>query len=652
MTTAQYLRATFGETTPQAGDHEKWRIAEIRQFHSSPLFAISNYMRTADKSGNLLHIRPFAGQAIMDVCIESQRRRGVRQRVVGVKSRQVGWSTWTLGRMLHNSMMKNRRAMFLVPDEDVAAVMATRLGTMINSLPVFMQPMRRIQNIKHIVFANPNPKDRIERPGLGSELQITVPSPMRGIPPQFLGISEFSHMLPQAQLDVSSSIIPAIPMTEHSCIIIDTTPNGFDDFYYPTVMEAVERNPNWVRRLEYSKGTFTAQEILSGALGEPDRPDEGDWVPAFEPWRMHEEYSVRTDEDPQGELRKPRKELWAAFLADVGKNARYGGEEETDLRDRFGTSDGRLYWRRKKIDSYPMPTLDMRLATFHQEFGNTIAETFIESGKTPFDRDCLNALLRQERPPAARGCLRTEDGQIGIDTTFHSDWQEVRVYAPPEVGEQYSIGIDTNVAYENPEADATVAMVVRFRDNKVVAIYVARTSEHILRQQIFLLYRWYFNAYYAVELKGMGYQLARSLIEMGASNYYSWKRLDSEMPEPSKFPGWETSGKTRPIMDSVFTELLCKRDDGNRPIPDIIVPDQQTLREIQGLTRQPSGALKSSNGKDDCYDALCIALCIARDPYGGFHRSKDGPTDADRRDFERLFNRMNSDRNRPNLANI
>jgi hypothetical protein len=646
---------------PARDEETTWKLSEIEMFHRSPLFAISNYFRIPDKNQEIVPLRPFSGQAILDVCIEHQRRAGLPQRVVGFKSRQVGWSTWMLARELHHACSApNRRAMFLVPDEDVAVVMATRMGAMLNNLPLFLQAMRRIQNLKHIVFDNPNPKDRMANPGLGSELQITVPSPMRGIPPQVLVISEYSHMPEEAQFQVTSSILPAMALSEKTMVVIDTTPNGYDTFYEPLVREAYQRNPKWMKRLEDSPRSYTAEEIFSGAIGVPESlyHDEA-WLLAFERWDWHEEYSVKTKEFPRGELRKPPPSVWGGFLSSLGTIPKFGGEEELDLRDRYGVAPEKLFWRRRKIGSYKMPTDAMRLATFHQEFAMSIEGGFIELGKTPFDTDCMDALMRQQSKWIAMGLLdRNEKGDIGIRHGAGGRWQEWRIYAPPETDQQYVMAVDTNNAYESPDADKSCAVVMRYSDRKVVAIYVASVPEHELRQQIFLAYQWYRHPYVGVEIKEMGYQLIRSLIKMGVTNYYEWKRHDRDFPEPTKYPGWQTDRVTRPLMDNTFIEHLCNRDpQTHKPAPLMIVPDRDALKQIAGIRRGDSGSLKHQHGKDDIFDAICICLCLFDDAFGGFHNRKaEAPQQEELIDnFQRLLRTGAAggrDRNHPSLAQL
>jgi hypothetical protein len=658
LTVPEFLRERYGTSEPPPGHGNLWRLALTKHLLDSYTFFASNFAYTADKSGTLVLLRPFVGQAILRYTLDTQLRAYLPGRIAEVKARQLGWTTENIARGLHFCLDENRRSVLLVNDEDVAAEQATRLGTMLNNLPQWLQPMRRIQNLKHLVFDNPNPKDRADNPGLNSAYQITVPSSFRGVGgAMFICISEYAHMDADRQIAVQSGIISAAQMNPNSIIVIDTTPNGLDDSYYPMVMEAVDDNPKWAKRIENWKGELRAEDVMNGILGVPDcvaKAYPNVFVPAICPWRLHEEYSAKSKDTPRGEVRALTKAQRDETEATLGKLSLYGGEEELELRDRYGVSTERLFWRRRKIDGYKVPTEEMKLLMFRQEFVSTIESSFIDSGKTPFDRSAMDALERQIREPLAIGLFRDFDK---FDHHALTQWHEIRLYAPPEPGERYTMGIDTDIAYESPDSDATVAQVVRFRDNKIVATYEARVPSHLLVEQFWYLYQWYNRCYYAVETKGIGYDLVRRCIDVGMSNVHYWKRYDRDYPEVSAYPGWETTSKTRPLMDQTFIELSHHRNAHTGAIdPLLVIPDAKTVHEVRRLTRTPSGAFKSSGGHDDHYDALCIALCIARDPFSGLSRQKVDAEEKRRAEFEGHFKdimRMGGrSRNNPSLANL
>jgi hypothetical protein len=463
------------------------------------------------------------------------------------------------------------------------------------------------------------------------------------------------------QYEISESILPGMAPSEYTCAVIDTTPNGYDEFYYPLIMEAVEANPKWIRKLEESPRSYTAEEILAGAIGVPENLYRADWLVAFERWDWHEEYRIRCAEFPRGEIsKKPPAHIWKEFLAGIGKEKeqKYGGEEEIHLRDKYGVGVDQLYWRRKKIDSTKMPTDEMRLATFHQEFAMSIESGFVELEKTPFDRACLEALINMRKDPIASGLFdKNAEGTIGIRHSLGTQNHRWRIYAPPEVGEKYAMGVDTADAYESPDADSSAIAIMRHRDYKLVAVYTGKVPEHIMRQQILLAYTFYHRAYVGVETRGMGYRLIRTLLEAGVTNYYSWKRTDKAHPEPSEFPGWQTDDRTRPLMDNTFIEKLCWRNpETNKPEPQFIIQDWEAIKQIQGIRRGDSGSLKHAHGKDDLFDAICIALCLMEDPWGNFFKKKEEKPADQQYEFEQLFKKAmpsySTNRNRPTLAQL
>ena len=677
LTVPEFLRATYGTDECPDGHQNMWRLKLTGQIMQSYHFFACNFIWITDKRKRRVNLRPLVVQAIHRVAIDSQIRAGLPGYNVEFKPRQIGGTIENLGRALHYVLNEDSDALILVDDEDVANKQALRFNTMLNGLPGWLQPMRRLQSLKQIAFENPNPKDRLSHPGLNSGVQITVPSSFRGVPPGFVCVSEYAHMDPDRQDQVQDGIISAAAMTPETIIIIDTTPCGFDESYYPMVMTAIEDNPKWTKRIEtwnsVKQGELTSQAVLDGILGVPDSVEKGypTMVPSIGFWRFHEEYDCRSKQNPLGELPPLTKYQRGETESSLGQLSKYGGEEEIELRDKYGVSTSRAFWRRRKIDRYKHKTEEMRLLTFRQEFaGSTVEEGFVESGKAPFPRDCLDALRRQIQTPLAVGLFEAENqfahwernGESFAGKEVHRDpnpWHEIRIYAPPQNGEKYTMGVDCDVAYESPDSDATVAQIVRFRDCKVVATYEARVGSVALLPQLYCLYRWYWNCYYAIETAGQGYDLVRRCVDRGMSNFHSYKRYDKDNPEPTAFPGWETSKPfMRAMMDQILQEMICARDrETGKPTPACIIPDAKTVREICNLSRTPSGAFKAAPGRghDDHVDALDIAWCIALDPYSGLVKRVQQEEEEKQHEFEMGFKwatQGRRDRNHPELSTI
>lgn len=650
----EFLRRKSNGRDPATIAQElKYALAE--QIVASPIFTIRNFFYTVNKEKDLVLQDPWAGQVILDLCIESQRKRGYCQNVIEIKPRQVGWTQWGIGRVVHRSLMPRSSCLILVNDEDIAEKIMLRVNAIYNNLPKWMRPMKRIENTKSLVFDNPNAKEREHRPGLGSEILCTVPSGIRGITPNILLWSEAAFSLNPAA--VVEGIFPSMGAGPNFCRIIDTTPNGRDDFYYPMVMDAIERNPKWVKSWA-RKEIPTRQQIIDGVIGEPDRPKG--WVPAFFPAHWHPEYTTK-DETPEGQL--PR--LTAAELNEIkvtlGKKEEYGGEEELDLVGRLGMSLYRIAWRRYTIDTVSAGAdIHERLVSFRQEFATDYMSCFSSMGRGAFDMKGLEVLGRGIKPAGAVGILRQDaKNQIYCDTTFIADSIELRFWATPDPSEAYVIGVDGSNAWYSDEADYTVAQVLRRRDRKQVAIMVAKAPPHVWEEQLYLLYHWYNRAYLGIEMEGVAIDVAYRLYKRGCTHQYWYHRYDVDpMRDPSKGLGWETNRNTRWGAQNLLVRAIANRGEGGKAEPDLILRDAETYKQLLEVTRDPDGVIANHNhGHDDAFMSLMIALAINEDMWDGW-KDPTKPKEPERPKVNPMIRNLGFpvggdwDRNHPTYENL
>ena len=654
LSLGEFTRDRLGDRDPGPKAMREVSRQTLAHLLKSNLFFIRNFCYTVQKDTQEVLIDPFIGQYLVLYCREVQRRLGFAQRIIEIKPRQVGWTTINLADGFHKMFHPNAKVLVLVMDDDVADDFMLKVNTFYNALPSALVPMKRIDNNKLLVFDNPDPRSRSRNRGLNSSFNITTPTTMRGKTPTFLVISEFAHM--KNPDEIMEGLVAAMPLSAASSVTIDTTPNGFDERYYPMVKQAVEDNPNWVKAWE-RQGAPSREDVFSGRLGMPDNP--GKWVPVFMPWFWHEEYGT-VEDHPRGHLPAMTDQQKQHLRATLGKEERYGGEEETELARKYGVSLGRLWWRRNKLDtSTGSPDINERLLMFRQEFASTWHSCFVEYNFSPFDRRGLDMVCRGLEVPKARGALRQDANHaIYVDTSYRSEWEFVNVYRPPESGERYTIGVDTAASYESEEADWTVAQVFKRSNDEQVAVYFAKVPPHRLRDQIYLLYRWYNNGYLAIETENVGYALPRQLFDMGARNQYHWKRMDLETPKDTDYLGWETSWKTRPDMESILVEMVGKRHpQTHEPDPGIILHDETTIQQMQSVKRYPDGRIKAQGrSHDDAVIAVMITLAASRDPYAPWRYrepEKEAAPAISRLGarYAQLF-RPTGSRNRPNFADL
>lgn len=652
--------------TPEEIDDDDVKLALAEQALLWPIFMIRNSFHTVSKKQELVTVDPFKAQIVLDITCESQRQIGVGERVITIKYRQLGSTTWFLCRGMQRGLQPNNIIVVMVPDDEVSKTINKRIGDIYNNLG-WMTPMRRIENQKSIMFSNPDPRTRDFDKGLDSQIVVVVPGPLRGISPiSTLILSEFAHISDNSQVDPTDmldGVLTGMSKGPESAVYIDTTPNGFDEDYEPMAREAIEKNPKWVKN--WQKIPFLSKrDIVAGALGLPDRPGDG-WVPYFSPCTAHEEYTTK-DFSPLGQRPKMSVDRRRYIESTLGKLSKYGNDEEIELIKKYGATLGFIEWRRYTIDNDIQGFDDrQKLLTFRQEYAHSYETCFVDYGNSAFDPLGLEALAKQAHEPTGRGILRQYNEQGFLRWRVEENlyqWDEMRFWAPAESDEKYVIGGDLGWSFESEECDQTYVHVFRRRDRKQVAVYESRAPMHRVRQCIYSLYRYYNNALTGIETKGPGKNLVYELWQMGVRNQYRWKRYDQEIVEETKWLGWETSANTRPRMEGILIEEIGMRDAADNPAPGIILRDQKTITQLRNLKRYPDdgGKIKARSGAhDDASDGLMITLAVDRDPNYPYmpkrepRLDKDYETGAALGNFGRLLSlKPGASRNNPSLKDL
>lgn len=653
---------------------------------NSAVFFIRNYCYTVDQETKLdVRCDPYIGQTLLDKAIEQQRRANIKQRVVEIKPRKVGWTTWNLGRALWASLHPNTNVLLVIDDDRVVQNVSIQLDQFLRNLPGWMTPKARLQNMRQLLFENPNPKLRSIDPGLNSSLTITVPAELRGVrAPNVVIFSEYAHYDDPA--DVMTSLLHGIGDHANTCIIIDTTPRGFDPHYHPMVEDAVRRNPNLVKLWE-RRTIPTREEVVNTAFGMAD--DIKDYIPVFCPWFWHEAYTTK-DESSLGFLPKMDRQELEWMHDTVGKLRDYGGEEETELQERFGVSLYRLFWRRTRIKGQKGSDWRRKLLMFRQEMASTWDGCFVDFGETALDPEGMDVLRNKLREPLGVGLFADVKGEDGATRPAfkkysniflrRSQWEEVRIYAGAYPGERFIAGVDTATAFESEKADysaSNVWRVLKFdqssgrfkRDLKQVCVYHAKCPPHLLVDQISKQYHFYNQMLLAIETKGIGYPMCRTLMDPphNCTNQYRYKRLDKDIIEVnSQWLGWESNFRTRPVAEEALVTAVAHRipdlDHPGEFIPEPLIEmvDKLTFKEYQNLKRYTPGGgglgyIAARGGHDDLADADMIALAVYQEGESNYRENRPA---QEKRQLNALFERLKAgfgrikDRNRPTLQEL
>jgi len=215
---------------------------------------------------------------------------------------------------------------------------------------------------------------------------------------------------------------------------------------------------------------------------------------------------------------------------------------------------------------------------FYQEYPENDVDCWLSTEMGVFDGLAIRSYLQ-----------RVWEGQVDGNVTI---WKDV------VGGERYVIGVDP--AGGHPKGDFSVATVLRVRTNEYVARLRGRIPPDLFAQELMRLGHRFNDAEIGVERLMHGHTVLRILMEANYPDIYHHEDYDSYTGTPSLAPGWNTSGKTKPIMvDTLATAIRAN---------DIIVWSENLLNEASGYTMEGQKYRKQTGGYDDELDSLMIAL--------------------------------------------
>jgi hypothetical protein len=302
-------------------------------------------LKIANKDGEIVPLdcagRP--GQQRLDDAIARQQLAGLPVRIILVKSRQFGGSTWIQGYMFKQAVTRQRRRVLTVAQKmKTAESLFGMCELMYNHLPPGMSPgmggissPTRGEKVMHL-----GEKLGGFVGGIDSKLSIGTAEEVgsdRGLTYTDLHLTECAHWRdPRKALD----LLPAVPKRPGTSIFLESTANGLNWFHkrFKSAME----------------GLSEFEAVFVGWWEDPD------CVRAFSSVEQREEF--------------------VASIGDPGSSAGPYAEEEPYLIEEFGCTPEQLYFRRTAI----VDECEGKIEFFKQEYPATWDEAFIGSGRQVF----------------------------------------------------------------------------------------------------------------------------------------------------------------------------------------------------------------------------------------------------------------------------
>lgn len=498
----------------------------------------------------LVPFRFHVVQQIMQEIIANIESSGRLKRMVVLKARREGMSTYFLGRYYHKcSLNFNRYATIITHEPEASDTLfgITRRYQVHNEL----RPMEKYNNRREINF---NTKDG---KGLDSSIRVATAGKEdvgSGQLIHYLHLSEVAKWPAHTTEALLTSVIQCVPNHPETEIVFESTAKGVGGQFYDRY---------WASRYMYeiylSDGKPKWRVVINDKAQEAN-----EFSAVFVPWFVFDKYQMSP---PQG------------FVPT---------EKEEELAKLYGLTDNHLTWRRWCIAN----NCGGDEAIFRQEYPSNAREAFLSSGSAVFNSEQLDALLKEAPDPIKRYDIIETTGQFIAD-----DNGEFKVWEEPKPGEGYIVAIDVSEGLE--KGDYSCIQVIHQLSGRQVAEWHGKRDPDILARLAYAVGMRYNYAWACPERNNHGLMTVNTLLNMGYPKMWV-DEVPEQIGKKRQRYGWMTSRTSKPVIIDNLIFLM-------RESPEII-RSALLLDEMLTFKRNEKGEFGAEEGRfDDCVMAMAIA---------------------------------------------
>ncbi|MDO4809981.1 MAG: hypothetical protein Q4A04_08490 [Eubacteriales bacterium] len=457
-------------------------------------YYMEHFIRIRDKKGKIIDFKFRPAQKKLYEIIERERAAGKPVRIVILKARQLGFSTMIEGMYFQNAATRHNIRTLIVAHDDEATSNLHKMNKLFyEELPAPIKPMMKASNARELLFENPtrDPLEKMKNPGFKSSIRC-VPATGSSVGRSYTltNVHASEAAFWPRMYDVFTALFQAVPAEPGTSIIVETTPNGFNEF-----------KKFW-------------DDSVAGNT---------DFIPLFFPWY----------EDP--DYRKP-----------VAPGTKWTAEE-LKMKELYGLDEEQLSWRRWCITN----NMAGQEEQFKQEYPSNPEEAFLMSGNPFFDNNVvIDRMVELEKVPEllkrGRYVFEEAENHKPENWRFVEDLHgEVYIYAEPERWTPYVAGGDT----AGDGSDRFTAHVI---DNttcmQCAQILYDGIGELYYAQQVYCLGMDYNRALLGVEINYSTYPEAM-LEDWGYPHLFIREKPDDSRGILDTFKlGWRTDLRTRPLI--------------------------------------------------------------------------------------------------------
>lgn len=534
-----------------------------RQF---PRFAEEQLKVRPKEGGAAVPMKLNTVQRLLEDTAQAQLRDTGLVRIVTLKGRQQGGTTWTAARGFQRAVLNANSHYCMVAHDKktVEEAMFPMTRLFYDSMSRDIRPMVNYQSKKLWTFENPDAKTRPDRPGLQSQITVDTARNIHsgtGKTIHFLHLSESSkYGNPEFCSQLASALFQSVPSAPGTAIVIESTAFVTGDWF----------------------------------KGMTDRAARGNdlYKFVFLPWVLQEEYRLPLQPEEK--------------IVNLSSDEKY-------LVKKFKLEPEQLKWRRMKIEELVSESIGRDIAEqlFQMEYPHDPESAWISLDLSAFDQAKLIEMKRMLRAP-----MRVADVFPG-PRVLDNPRGALSIWEEPVRGELYDLGVDVATGTEG--GDWSVGEVIHRKTKAQVAEFRTHLGPLDLAEAMYWLGLYYNTAQVGVEVDGIGFATNDAMNKMNYPNLYIWRTRGEVVPRLTKHSGWQTSNTSKKLMVSTARHRIGR---GEAPIRSVVLHNELQRFAVIPL---PSGGetYAASTGNDDACLAWMISLMISEDEE--FGHMAEGP---------------------------
>ena len=530
-----------------ASDSIQEQLAVLRMKAAlNPQSFIQSNLWIQDKDGKRVLMRPTWSQQQLENKIREIEEANNPVRLIGVKGRQVGFSSWELARMYTRVRGRSGRHGLIVAQlEETVVKLFKKIKYFEENLDERWKiPLKHLSTEK-LEYQSPF-SSSIELATAGSN------SAGRSITVQDAHLTE-AAFYPQGLRKFKGALEPAIPYKPGTSIVIESTGNGVGDDFH--------------------------EEYKAAKAG------ESPYKHLFIPWQKDPALEHPFENDREMHLYLERAFGQFPQLYERMKHFGLTGEKIAFYYDM-------------------LISLNRDELLCQQEFPCTEDEAFIASGATIFSIPLLDHYKLRTKPGIKFDPYRYENIQEaehdphirkGIDPYFE-------VWSKPRADRTYWISADS--AGASDESDHSCVYVFDLITQNLCAKLYGRINPTPLAHLIKKLGMWYNYAQAVPEVDGTGVALLEALKQI-YFNIYMQRKIEGfkTVPQPNKL-GWETNPTSRALLIRLARQILGERKE----TASYFIPDEDLVSELLTFVNRDGKAQAAAGCRDDMVMAWLIGL--------------------------------------------